>query len=38
MANIRPDLDPVVRFYDTHPIHEAQILEGIRAKGVRSRG
>jgi sarcosine/dimethylglycine N-methyltransferase len=38
MTNARPDLDRVVRFYDTHPIHEAQILEGIRAKGVPLEG
>jgi sarcosine/dimethylglycine N-methyltransferase len=38
MTNARPDLDRVVRFYDTHPIHEAQILESIRAKGVPLEG
>jgi sarcosine/dimethylglycine N-methyltransferase len=34
MTNAGPDLDRVVSFYDTHPIHEAQILENIRARGV----
>ncbi len=34
MTNAGPDLDRVVNFYDTHPIHEAQILENIRARGV----
>jgi hypothetical protein len=38
MTNARPDLDRVVRFYDTHPIHEAQILEAIREKGVPLEG
>jgi ubiquinone/menaquinone biosynthesis C-methylase UbiE len=34
MTDPPPDLDHVVHFYDTHPIHEAQILENIRAKGI----
>ncbi len=38
MTNARPDLDRVVRFYDTPPIHEAQILEAIREKGVPLEG
>jgi sarcosine/dimethylglycine N-methyltransferase len=38
MTNARPDPDRVVRFYDTHPIHEAQILEAIRERGVPLAG
>jgi sarcosine/dimethylglycine N-methyltransferase len=38
MTNARPELDRVVRFYDTHPIHGAQILEAIREKGVPLEG
>jgi hypothetical protein len=34
MTNARPDLDCVVRFYDAHPIHEAQVLESLREKRV----
>lgn len=29
-----PDSDPVVAFYDTHPIHEAQIMEALRERGL----
>jgi hypothetical protein len=38
MTKARPDLDRVIRLYDTHRIYEAQILESIRAKGVALKG
>jgi sarcosine/dimethylglycine N-methyltransferase len=32
--NLEPSIDAVIRFYETHPINEYEILEKLRADGV----
>ena len=36
--NLEPGIDAVIRFYETHPINEYEILEKLRADGVELDG
>jgi sarcosine/dimethylglycine N-methyltransferase len=36
--NLEPSIDAVIRFYETHPINEYEILERLRADGVDLEG
>jgi sarcosine/dimethylglycine N-methyltransferase len=36
--NPEPDIDAVIRFYETHPINEYEILEKLRAGGIALEG
>jgi ubiquinone/menaquinone biosynthesis C-methylase UbiE len=36
--NLEPGIDAVVRFYETHPINEYEILERLRADGIEFGG
>jgi sarcosine/dimethylglycine N-methyltransferase len=36
--NLEPGIDAVIRFYETHPINEYEILEKLRADGIALEG
>jgi ubiquinone/menaquinone biosynthesis C-methylase UbiE len=36
--NLEPGIDAVIRFYDTHPINEYEILEKLRVDGIELEG